>query len=132
MIEGWGAGIRANSLLISPAYYYSQAAIVGVLSEPYAAFPAVTSGTGTTPPNFFIKTESAGTPVWSSIYGNDSVSGYLGYYAYCQGSLSNSSPPYVAGSATTDVESWGGTYSAVQFEDSGVDCVPSQASGSGG
>ena len=33
-------------------------------------------------------------------------------------------PPYVAGSATTDVESWGGAYSTVQFEDSGVDCGP--------
>ncbi|MCL6104377.1 MAG: hypothetical protein M1483_01865, partial [Actinobacteria bacterium] len=130
-LNGWAEGIRAATLLISPAYYASQSLIgtYNLFSLSQAAFPAITSGTT---PNFFIKTESAGTPVWSSIYGNDSVSGYLGYYAYCQRGYPNSSPPYVAGSATTDVESWGGAYSTVQFEDSGVDCKPSQASGSGG
>ncbi len=130
-LNGWAEGIRANSLLVSPAYYASQSLIgtYNLFSLSQAAFPAITSGTI---PNFFIKTESAGTPVWSSIYGNDSVSGYSGYYAYCQRGYPNSGPPYVASSATTDVESWGGAYSTVQFEDSGVDCMPSQASGSGG
>ncbi len=38
MAQDWAEGIRANSLLINPAYYCSQTAIVGVLSEPYPNF----------------------------------------------------------------------------------------------
>lgn len=130
-LNGWAEGIRSVSLLVSPAYYASQSLMgtYSLLSLAQAAFPAITSGTA---PYNFIQTESAGTPVWSSIYGNDSVSGYMGYYAYCHGGYPNSCPPYSAGSATTDVESWRGAYSTAQFVDSGVDCAPSQASGSGG
>ncbi len=43
MAQDWAEGIRANSLLINPAYYCSQTAIVGVLSEPYPNFRLMTT-----------------------------------------------------------------------------------------
>jgi hypothetical protein len=104
MIEGWGAGIRANSLLISPAYYYSQAAIVGVLSEPYAAFPAISPIIDTWPE--------------SGIYGNPAVAGYISYYASCPASTD------VASTYVSSVSGWGAAYNTVQFKGSGVDCGP--------
>ncbi len=101
MIKGWGAGIRANSLLISPAYYYSQSNIVSVLpyGEPYAVFPAISPIIGTWPE--------------SGIYGNPVVAGYIRYYASCP-----------AGTYVSSVLRWGAAYNTVQFGNSYVDCKP--------
>ena len=103
MIKGWGAGIRANSLLISPAYYYSQSNIAGVLpyGEPYAVFPAV---------------DLASYTLNSTDQGSSAVAGYQAWNDACTG---NKSDPNVG-----IVESWGKAYNFVQFQDSGVDCKP--------
>ena len=105
MIQGWANGIRANSLLINPAYYDDQSGIAGVIgAEPamsYAAFPgtqfAVLSGNTWVP---------VSVTLYPSVQSSPTVAGYQGSEASC--------------SNEGTVKSWGKAYNFLQFIGSGV------------
>ena len=100
MIQGWAEGIRANSLLVSPAYYESQSPIegCGLPTSAYVdGFSAVSPILNTSP-----------DPAVSSSL---PIGGYIAYYAGCPASAYKNT-----------VWSWGRAYNTLQFPGSGVSC----------
>lgn len=97
-LNGWAEGIRSVNGNLKPAFYcnQSQYTTYNLAQINLPAFIAVAPIAGNKP----------------TVHGGN-IEGYNAYYAGCP-----------AASDVQQVFSWGGTFSTVQFRDSGVDCAP--------
>ncbi len=97
-LKGWQTGIESVSNQLKPGFYCNQSQYTeyNLSSAPIPAFIAVSPISGNQP----------------TVQGKN-ILGYIAYYASC--------PPTAQ---ISEMQSWGGEYSTVQFLDSGVDCAP--------